>query len=268
VIAGSVNHARRYRWHQYFKAPEISLVSTVLFCVLLISPFVTAAEEPKELLRSDRCLLKPDSGPCKAFFQYYYYDAARGKCLEFVYGGCAGAVPFKTVEECRAACEIGKISPGFSKDGDSQSPSGIKADEYAVYNALLEQYRDATYSKLNKQTLKTDLDSKTTAFLSEQGMVLDDATIAEFNEKNRIQQDLAPAFADAHAGFRLSEGRRDSIELSRAGLDLQRKKAIVFARYTHVQREAFYQEELFLLLERKADSWVIIKKVTAGLKYY
>jgi hypothetical protein len=260
--------ARRYRWYQFSGAPEMTLFFVVLFCALLVSPLPAVAGEPEELPKSDRCLLKPDPGPCKALFQYYYYDAAVGKCREFIYGGCAGAVPFKTVEECRAACESGNSSSGLSKEGNSQSSSGVKADEYAVYKALLEQYRDAAHSKLNKQTLRTDLDSKTAAFLREQGMVLDDAIIADFNEKNRIQHDLAPAFVDAHTGFRFREGGRDSIELSGAGLDLQREKAVVFARYTHVHREAFYQEELFLLLERKAGSWIIIKKVTAGLKYY
>lgn len=63
---------------------------------------------PADPKGSPRCLLDPDTGPCKAIFEKYYYDRKAGKCRPFIYGGCEGTVPFETLEECREACEAGK----------------------------------------------------------------------------------------------------------------------------------------------------------------
>ena len=58
---------------------------------------------------SERCRLKPESGPCKGNFIKYYFDAVTNKCKTFTYGGCDGVVPFETQEECENAC----IAPEF-----------------------------------------------------------------------------------------------------------------------------------------------------------
>jgi hypothetical protein len=54
---------------------------------------------------SERCRMKHDPGPCRGAFTRYYYDQKEGRCMEFIYGGCEGAVPFETLEECKTACE-------------------------------------------------------------------------------------------------------------------------------------------------------------------
>lgn len=54
---------------------------------------------------SERCAMKHDPGPCKGAFNRYYFDQKTGKCMEFIYGGCQGAVPFETLEDCQTACE-------------------------------------------------------------------------------------------------------------------------------------------------------------------
>ena len=46
------------------------------------------------------CDLKPEIGPCYAAITKYYYDSEEEKCKEFTYGGCAGTVPFDSMEEC------------------------------------------------------------------------------------------------------------------------------------------------------------------------
>ena len=46
------------------------------------------------------CALTPDPGMCQAAIPRYYYDTEAGKCREFTWGGCAGVVPFETMEEC------------------------------------------------------------------------------------------------------------------------------------------------------------------------
>jgi hypothetical protein len=56
-----------------------------------------------------RCQLRPETGPCKAGTGMWYYDAAQGRCAQFIYGGCLGnANRFATVKECAAVC-VGKL---------------------------------------------------------------------------------------------------------------------------------------------------------------
>jgi hypothetical protein len=57
-----------------------------------------------ETTMDERCLMEHDPGPCRGSFQRYYYDREAGECKMFIYGGCQGAVPFETLEECQAAC--------------------------------------------------------------------------------------------------------------------------------------------------------------------
>lgn len=52
----------------------------------------------------EKCLMKPDKGPCKAIFWKYYFNQQTNRCEEFLYGGCEGAVPFETKEECQTTC--------------------------------------------------------------------------------------------------------------------------------------------------------------------
>ncbi len=36
------------------------------------------------------CLLPKETGPCKAYFENFYYDPEKRICQKFVYGGCHG----------------------------------------------------------------------------------------------------------------------------------------------------------------------------------
>ena len=61
-----------------------------------------------DLLRSVRysfqeiqaCYYIPHIGPCDAAFLRFYYDQEENECSEFTWGGCAGLVPFETLEDC------------------------------------------------------------------------------------------------------------------------------------------------------------------------
>ncbi|XP_061486730.1 WAP four-disulfide core domain protein 3-like [Rhineura floridana] len=65
-------------------------------------------------VRSDRCQLPPDVGPCLAIMTRYFYNPSQKKCFQFNYGGCWGnSNNFKTKKECEKAC--GKISPEVCK---------------------------------------------------------------------------------------------------------------------------------------------------------
>lgn len=63
-----------------------------------------AAADTKAEALDPRCALVPDPGLCKAYIPAYYFDAKAQSCQEFIWGGCGGVVPFKTLDECRAAC--------------------------------------------------------------------------------------------------------------------------------------------------------------------
>ena len=45
------------------------------------------------------CELKPDTGPCRAYFPRYYFDQDSQKCKEFIWGGCYAAIIGKAIYE-------------------------------------------------------------------------------------------------------------------------------------------------------------------------
>ena len=51
------------------------------------------------------CYVKGEAGPCRAMTPGYYYDQAKRECVEFIWGGCQGVIPFETMDECKATCE-------------------------------------------------------------------------------------------------------------------------------------------------------------------
>jgi len=59
-----------------------------------------SAGAPKSL-----CQENVERGPCDAYVPSYWFDAATGVCMPFVYGGCSGNDNrFATIEECYATC--------------------------------------------------------------------------------------------------------------------------------------------------------------------
>jgi Kunitz/Bovine pancreatic trypsin inhibitor domain/Uncharacterized protein conserved in bacteria (DUF2330) len=52
------------------------------------------------------CRKKPDRGPCKGMFESYYFDSVSHSCKMFIWGGCQGSVPFRTLDECQKACTM------------------------------------------------------------------------------------------------------------------------------------------------------------------
>ncbi|KAK6619736.1 hypothetical protein RUM43_012496 [Polyplax serrata] len=51
------------------------------------------------------CMLEPDSGPCRGFFERWYFDPREKRCVTFPYGGCRGnRNNFKLESECTEAC--------------------------------------------------------------------------------------------------------------------------------------------------------------------
>lgn len=51
------------------------------------------------------CRSTQDSGPCQDYSDQFYYDAYKGTCLTFIYGGCGGNLNrFRSEEECMQRC--------------------------------------------------------------------------------------------------------------------------------------------------------------------
>ncbi|QVL49131.1 MAG: proteinase inhibitor I4 serpin [Thiocapsa sp.] len=50
------------------------------------------------------CLVKPDPGACRSNQLGFYYDYRDDRCKAFSYGGCAGRVPFPTLQRCLEFC--------------------------------------------------------------------------------------------------------------------------------------------------------------------
>ena len=53
------------------------------------------------------CMLKPESGKCRAAHTRYWFDADSQSCKTFIWGGCGGVVPFETLEDCQQTCAVG-----------------------------------------------------------------------------------------------------------------------------------------------------------------
>ena len=59
---------------------------------------------------SDPCFLPMEIGPCQSFDSRWYFNADKGHCIEFFFGGCDGNTNnFKTKYECEKMC-IGDTS--------------------------------------------------------------------------------------------------------------------------------------------------------------
>ena len=53
----------------------------------------------------DICSLPQRTGPCRALFRRYYYNARSGQCEMFTYGGCQGnSNNFRTASQCEERC--------------------------------------------------------------------------------------------------------------------------------------------------------------------
>ena len=53
----------------------------------------------------DTCKLPQVTGPCRGYIRRWSYDASKGSCVEFIYGGCGGnANNFESKDACEAKC--------------------------------------------------------------------------------------------------------------------------------------------------------------------
>ncbi|KAJ9583301.1 hypothetical protein L9F63_022355 [Diploptera punctata] len=53
------------------------------------------------------CMMEQEIGPCRGYFERWYFEARKGMCVPFGYGGCRGnRNNFLTAKECNDACGL------------------------------------------------------------------------------------------------------------------------------------------------------------------
>ncbi|VDP92262.1 unnamed protein product [Echinostoma caproni] len=58
---------------------------------------------------TERCMLRPDHGLCKAYLTRYAYNCATDECEEFIYGGCGGNRNNFRTRNCSSGCPTGFV---------------------------------------------------------------------------------------------------------------------------------------------------------------
>ncbi|VDL16677.1 unnamed protein product [Hymenolepis diminuta] len=76
------------------------------------------------------CQMELDPGPCDASILRYGFHSQKGRCIEFVYGGCHGnANNFESMSECEAKC--GREDTGYlSSNSENHGEIEDKLDVY------------------------------------------------------------------------------------------------------------------------------------------
>ncbi|KAJ8737715.1 hypothetical protein PYW08_000310 [Mythimna loreyi] len=95
---------------------QVLIPSILLLCISINHYNVVKAQGTKNICvaadetiraKRKRCLLRPDTGPCRADILAFYYDGKQQKCYKFFYGGCQGnGNNFRTRRECLEQCHL------------------------------------------------------------------------------------------------------------------------------------------------------------------
>ena len=93
--------------------------------ILQLSTLILFAMNGGIAFSQSLCELEPDPGPCEAAIPAYYFNQETQSCAEFTYGGCAGVVPFWTLEECESECESDGLNPSDLCDSIIVSLSSV-----------------------------------------------------------------------------------------------------------------------------------------------
>ncbi len=63
--------------------------------------------KPERVNNLDKCSQPAETGPCRAAYPRFFFNAESGECEQFIYGGCDGNDNnFETADECERACKM------------------------------------------------------------------------------------------------------------------------------------------------------------------
>ncbi|XP_008472165.1 blackelin-4-like isoform X1 [Diaphorina citri] len=94
---------------------DLSLCTVVLMVLMLLTIIVlsvtliwrSGSANIAEFQIPDVCLLPPEPGLCRGYFQKFYFNPSTGQCVQFIYGGCNGnGNRFDSEEDCIRTCKV------------------------------------------------------------------------------------------------------------------------------------------------------------------
>lgn len=84
----------------HVKSLELTQQTCTIPLSLLLLPLTNSSKDA-----NNTCTKPVDSGPCKANIERWHYDASKGMCVKFVYGGCLGnSNNFGCFQDCESNC--------------------------------------------------------------------------------------------------------------------------------------------------------------------
>lgn len=93
---------------------------------------------------TEKCSLKPETGPCKGLFKKYYYDTDSKACKPFIWGGCGGVVPFDNAEDCKQTCTAASVNAGaLSDEAKRHFDRGMAAVEMGNHEGAINDFEKA-----------------------------------------------------------------------------------------------------------------------------
>jgi len=94
---------------------------------------------------SDLCRLPLETGPCRGTIPRWYFNARRGRCEEFVFGGCQGnANNFVNEQECAQRCSPNQVKPTESpvvldREGKTHNASYVHVGQADIVHVLISE---------------------------------------------------------------------------------------------------------------------------------
>lgn len=95
---------------------------------------------------SEKCMLVPVNGSCKAMMDRYFFNQKTGRCMEYIYDGCGAVVPFDTLDACRTLCEsvpvnsrqveLPAVQTGGTRSGLAHDPVEEEPRYAGVFRAI------------------------------------------------------------------------------------------------------------------------------------
>lgn len=108
----------------------------------------------------ESCRLPKDPGPCFASVPRWFYNAGKGQCDQFVYGGCQGnGNNFVTLHECQMGCEDVLVRAGdvanprnavVGDGGEEEDPCRVAPDAGPCLEQLPRYFFDRSDSACKK----------------------------------------------------------------------------------------------------------------------
>lgn len=166
----------------------LSLVVGLLGSKVHVEALNAETPDPEEQNTTARCLLPKYTGPCRAAFPHYYYDADSRTCKLFTYGGCDGnANNFEMMEDCEKACS------GVTADAKA-TPDSTTPAARAAPRRLAPLPEDSTMSSDPEEPLP-EMTTPPYAVSSEPEAPLPEMDASDFAERCEAAPEVGPCRA-------------------------------------------------------------------------